>query len=303
MGTDSLAGRWSTVFGFNNDASGDSATVSGGRDNTAAGRAATVGGGVYNSAAHWVATVGGGYGNAASGAAATVGGGDENIASGLNATVGGGLKNRASGYRSTVPGGERNTAAGRLSFAAGYMAQANHDGSFVWADSAFYYFASTADNQFLVRASGGVGLGINTAYSQLTVNGHITPGADSSYDLGTSTWRWRDIFAANGVISTSDARQKDNINDLEYGLDEVLKLRPVSFTWKDRMDDQKHLGFVAQEVQPVISEVVNIGDDPEQTLGLRYEKLVPVLVNAIQELSARNEVLTQRVEELEASAR
>jgi hypothetical protein len=146
-----------------------------------------------------------------------------------------------------------------------------------------------------------LGLGIDTAYTQLTVKGHITPGADSSFDLGTSAWRWRDVFAANGVVSTSDARQKDNINDLEYGLDEVLKLRPVSFTWKDRMDDQKHLGFIAREVQPVISEVVNIGDDPEQTLGLRYDKLVPVLVNAIQELSARNEALTQRVEELEAS--
>ncbi|MHC4500146.1 MAG: hypothetical protein ACYS21_13640, partial [Planctomycetota bacterium] len=62
MGTDSLAGRWSTVFGFNNDASGDSATISGGYDNTAAGHAATVGGGNHNRADSGLATVGGGMG-------------------------------------------------------------------------------------------------------------------------------------------------------------------------------------------------------------------------------------------------
>src|SRR5205085_12314230 len=55
-------------------------------------------------------------------------------------------------------GGISNTAAGFTSFAAGHRARANHDGAFVWSDYQHADFASTAANQFLVRASGGVGL-------------------------------------------------------------------------------------------------------------------------------------------------
>jgi hypothetical protein len=256
---------------------------------------------MMNVASGYGATVGGGDDNTASQDHATVGGGYDNTASNYYGTVGGGFYNSASGLYAAVPGGKRNTAAGDYSFAAGRNAYAFHDGSFVWADSAESDFVSTALNQFLVRAGGGVGLGIDTAYSQLTVNGHITPGDSATWDLGSSKWWWRNVYSTGGIVGPSDRRLKNNVEDLDYGLEEVLKLRPVSFTWKGRMDDQKHLGFVAQEVQPVISEVVNVGDDVEQTLGLRYEKLVPVLVNAIQELSARNEALTQRVEELEAS--
>jgi len=60
----------------------------------------------------------------------------------------------------TVPGGEHNDATGDYSFAAGYRAKANHDGSFVWADSTTFDFASNGPDQFLVRASGGVTLAV-----------------------------------------------------------------------------------------------------------------------------------------------
>jgi hypothetical protein len=70
--------------------------------------------------------------------------------------VGGGTANTASGRQATVPGGAVNTAAGEVSFAAGNWAQALHDGTFVWADSTDTGFASDAEDQFLVRAGGGV---------------------------------------------------------------------------------------------------------------------------------------------------
>ena len=59
-----------------------------------------------------------------------------------------------------MPGGRNNTAAGDFSFAAGYRANANHNGSFVWADSTNADLASTANDQFMVRASGGVTLSV-----------------------------------------------------------------------------------------------------------------------------------------------
>jgi len=124
------------------------------------------------------ATVGGGDKNLASDYGATVGGGYSNDASGYGATVSGGGLNDASGAVAMVPGGFDNTAQGDYSFAAGVRAKAYHDGSFVWADSTFVDFASTADDQFLVRANGGaVFTGTNDSTAMLNVtNLDSSPG-------------------------------------------------------------------------------------------------------------------------------
>jgi hypothetical protein len=173
--------------GWDNTASGDRATVGGGYHNLADTSYATVGGGYYNAARGYDATVGGGNYNTASGLDATVGGGHWNSASGPNATVGGGYKNladtafatvgggfcdTASGYGAAVPGGFSNTASGSYSFAAGRRAKANHSGSFVWADGTDANFASTGNNQFLIRASGGVGIGTDSPEYRLDVTGN-----------------------------------------------------------------------------------------------------------------------------------
>ena len=101
------------------------------------------------------ATVSGGIANKASARFATVGGGSSNFVVDEFSTVGGGSHNIVNGAYATIPGGSSNTAAGDYSFAAGRHATAAHAGSFVWADSTDAPFASTAENQFLVRANGG----------------------------------------------------------------------------------------------------------------------------------------------------
>lgn len=164
------AGEAATIGGGSaNTASQDAATVSGGTSNTAGGVNAAVGGGTGNQANGAAAAIGGGSGNAASQAAATVAGGTDNTAGAANAAVGGGTGNAASGAAAAVPGGSNNTAAGDYSFAAGQRAMANHDGSFVWADSTAADFASTGIDQFQVRASGGVNFETNGA--PFTING------------------------------------------------------------------------------------------------------------------------------------
>lgn len=100
-----------------------------------------------------------GGGHDLNGAGATIAGGQDNSAENAYSSVGGGFGNDALGTYATIPGGLSNRALGSYAFAAGRRAKANHNGSFVWGDSTNADFTSTATNQFLVRAAGGMGVG------------------------------------------------------------------------------------------------------------------------------------------------
>jgi hypothetical protein len=223
------SGIQSTVGGgFSNFANGDSSFVGGGANNIADGRWSTIGGGISHTATSQSATVGGGYSNDATGGTSTIGGGEENTASGQVSTVGGGWhntasgdtsvvcggwENQASGVTSMVLGGSMNIAQGASSFASGRKAEALHDGSFVWADlSEYSSFASTGNNQFLIRAVGGVGIRTNTPQAIFHVGGNNDDiGVFPAYIAPTST---------NGVTPAADPnRQGLLINTFTRNID------------------------------------------------------------------------------------
>lgn len=157
-----------------NRASQVEATVGGGQNNLASGQFAAVSGGASNSVSNTGGAVGGGAFNQVSGGHGAVGGGLANWANGSFANVAGGLSNRALNAYATIPGGLNNAAEGLASFAAGARAQALHTTAFVWADnSTTAPFASTADHQFLIRASGGVGIGAAPVDAMLDVEGNL----------------------------------------------------------------------------------------------------------------------------------
>jgi hypothetical protein len=173
------SGAFSTVAGgFNNTSSALATSVGGGYQNWSSANYSTIGGGSQNRASGIASVVaGGGYngtfvvGNVASGLSSVVSGGSSNTNNGdystitggyggtttaLASTVCGGYVNRADGIYSIVCGGSLNVASGYYSFAAGQLAHAVHTGSFVWSDVSAGAFSSTANNQFSVRAAGGV---------------------------------------------------------------------------------------------------------------------------------------------------
>ena len=91
----------------------------------------------------------------------------------------------------------------------------------------------------------------------------------------------------NGAtIHASDERLKKDIEALPYGLAEILMLEPKAYNWKDKQQQYKSFGLIAQQVQPVIKEIVHTNNDAKQTLGLSYTELIPVMINAIQEQQA-----------------
>ena len=133
--------------------------VGGGNANGALGNYTAVAGGSMNEARQQGDFVGGGQSNTADATHATVAGGQSNTASGAKASIAGGAFNLASGAYGAVPGGRQNIAGGAYSVAAGRRARALHDGSFVWADSTDADFTTTARDQVMLRAAGGVGIG------------------------------------------------------------------------------------------------------------------------------------------------
>lgn len=103
-------------------------------------------------------TIAGGYNNTINSGApeSVIGGGQGNVIGGGGGVIGGGSYNMVSGELSVVPGGANNVVSGDYGFAAGNSAQAANTGAFVWADDSGGAFASTVNNQFSVRAMGGV---------------------------------------------------------------------------------------------------------------------------------------------------
>jgi hypothetical protein len=111
------------------------------------------------------------------------------------------------------------------------------------------------------------------------------------------------VFAFNGAVVSSinagtgiytplsDSRVKKNIAPLQYGLNEILNLNPVVYNMVSEKDtDKKHIGLIAQEVKSVMDETVDdLKNQEKQMYGLDKSVLVPVLINAIQELNAKFE--------------
>jgi hypothetical protein len=186
--------------------------------------------------------------------------------------------------------------------------------------------ANDGDDHIALMASGNVGIGTRTPGAKLDVNGGIFAGNSDIYftktdhdhtgigntagfaaienarnynalmilgraaaGAGRRVQVW-DFLQVNGqFVNNSDRRAKHDISELRYGLAEVLKLKPVAFQWNEIACERKTLGLIAQDLQGVIDEAVFVDDagDPDSKLGIMYNSLIPVLVNAIKELSAR----------------
>ena len=102
--------------------------------------------------------------------------------------------------------------------------------------------------------------------------------------VGTHFLKWNNVSGA-WTYDTSSARYKQDIVNSPYGLNEVLAMRPVTFTYKAE-PDRHDVGFIAEEMVQVVPEVVakNIDGEPD---AISYDRLTSVLCKAIQELEAR----------------
>ena len=127
-------------------------------------------------------------------------------------------------------------------------------------------------------------LGIANSATGVGVYGNSDSGI-GVYSFGGS---WAGFFEGNvrvtGMVTQgSDARLKQGISNLDYGLQDIMRLRPVKWAWKHKPDQGLQLGFIAQEVETVLPELVTTDKDADQTKSLNYTGIVPVTIKAIQE--------------------
>lgn len=135
----------------------------------------------------------------------------------------------------------------------------------------------------------------------------VAPATDNTEDLGSPSLLWDDIYVNevnyNTLTSLSDRRSKENIQPLQSGLQAVLKLKPVSFNYKKKVNpikgnkkkkaevEQKlnrkasltHFGFIAQEVRDVLPEIYEQKSE-DAMATIRQTEVTAVLVKAVQEL-------------------
>jgi hypothetical protein len=129
----------------------------------------------------------------------------------------------------------------------------------IWDDTGAAY-------RLMILPNGNVGLGTDFPSQKLHVIGNIL---------------------ASGSITPSDERLKQDITDLNYGLHEISKLRPVSYHWKSDPKGKRVLGLIAQEALTVTPEIIEAPQKEDDYYAMNYVELIPVLIKATQELSEK----------------
>ena len=162
---------------------------------------------------------------------------------------------------------------------------------------------SSGGNGLYVAANGFVGTNIPSSLADTFNVFNSTAAVYRFYVTQGGT-----IFATSTTISAiSDQRLKENVQDLDVGLDAVMALQPRKFDWKEGKgkDIKGDRGWIAQEFEQVFPDMIDEwkdespeGEDPYKSVRA---DLIPVLVKAIQEQQAIIQTLTDRITALEGT--
>ena len=169
-----------------------------------------------------------------------------------------------------------------------------------------------------------IGLGGPTTYGSITMYGSTSGSqywgraqsrnTDGAFWLSTRTnsATWFDNVKMNSsgitiygtLTNSSDIRFKTNIETIEGSLDKVLAMRGITYNRVERPEDPKEFGFVAQELLPIIPEVVHkeykeIGNTEDFTYSVSYTTIPALLIEAMKELNTKLELAYTRITQLE----
>jgi hypothetical protein len=195
-----------------------------------------------------------------------------------------------------------------IGYNAGTLATSGASNTFVGSEAG--QAVTTGGNNVLIGYRAGIGNfggSITTGSNNVLIgtNGlDVASSLSNTIILGGSSIT---TLACNvtSITSLSDARDKKEIEALPIGLDFINELNPVKFVWDDRDENGKHdlkdCGFIAQDLKAVqekynISEELQLVNEgiSEDKIYASAGRLIPVLVKAIQELTAKVELLENK---------
>lgn len=154
----------------------------------------------------------------------------------------------------------------------------------------------TSAGNWWVDASGG-SFGLSGSLFSFTMD--IIPNANNGASLGTSGFRWNDIWATNSNIQSSDRNIK---KDIQYGLEEYDALfdaiKPVTFRYIDGTSGRTHMGIIAQDLEEALNELgistqdcaafvkaeSDNPDIPGYDYAVRYGEFIPLLIYQVQKI-------------------
>jgi hypothetical protein len=151
-----------------------------------------------------------------------------------------------------------------------------------------------------------IGFSASGERARITTNGFKVTSGALGVNIDPSTTDGR-IDATNDIVaySTSDKRLKENIKPLENSLNKVMKISGVEFDWKPLTEEEKKtihgnkghdIGVIAQEIEEVLPEIVTTRDTGYK--AVKYEKIVPLLIESIKELKTIVEEQQKEINEL-----
>jgi hypothetical protein len=140
--------------------------------------------------------------------------------------------------------------------------------------------------------------------TQVEVNLGFGSGGDTNFYInsGSSTIGTSGVYltnSGNSWSSVSDERMKTIVEPIMDAVQKVMMLRAVIGSYKNDKNNTRRPFLIAQDVQAVLPEAVNVQDQETGTLGMSYTDTIPLLVAAIKEQQAMITALTSRITELE----
>jgi hypothetical protein len=160
-------------------------------------------------------------------------------------------------------------------------------------------------NTFTMYAGGAGILAVNS--TTIAVGANVTVNA-TAFDVGNTTISTTSAIFGGTItavgditaFATSDVRLKTNIENITDALSKVCKLDGVTYNWNDLAHDLENkntnireAGVLAGQINEVLPEIVSVRESGY--MAVRYERIVPLLVEAIKELQAKVEKLEKRV--------
>ena len=136
---------------------------------------------------------------------------------------------------------------------------------------------------------------IRGANQGLTIQDSVSNGYRSAYFQSGSLYFYNGsnegYLSSGGTwVNASDISIKKDIKEIKYGINEIMALKPKWYRMID--DDLEQIGFIAQEVEEILPELVNTSERGMK--GLSYGQMTAVLVKAIQELKAEIDILKSK---------